>query len=101
VHANWLASEAARLAVPYFMFLGRFYDHLDVQVAPPKLTIKLTECTNSAQAAYAQACIHELHVPDYRDEQGSCISAAELKDVLLVSFALFCLSACCCEVHLV
>ena len=24
------------------------------QVAPPKLTIKLTECTNSAQAAYAQ-----------------------------------------------
>lgn len=31
-----------------------------------------------------QACIHELHVPDYRDEQGSCISAAELKDVLLV-----------------
>lgn len=32
-----------------------------------------------------QACIHELHVPDYRDEQGGCISAAELKDVLLVS----------------
>ena len=32
-----------------------------------------------------QACIHELHVPDYRDEEGRCVSAAELKDVLLVS----------------
>ena len=35
-------------------------------VAPPKLTIKLKELSNAAQAAYAQACIHELHIPDYR-----------------------------------
>ena len=52
-------------------------------VAPPKLTIKLMECTNAAQAAYAQACIHELHVPDYREEDGSPISPAALKDVLM------------------
>ena len=42
-------------------------------VAPPKLTIKLTELSNVAQAAYAQACIHELHVPDYRDEAVRCL----------------------------
>ena len=95
-----------------------------VQVAPPKLIIKLIECTNSAQAAYAQvnqlsyllrasifhlsgqsrtlvqvtdamrlvgplqACIHELHVPDYRDEAGACVSAGELKDVLLRTAAM-------------
>ena len=52
-------------------------------VAPPKLTIKLMECTNAAQAAYAQASIHELHVPDYREEAGSPISPAALKDVLM------------------
>jgi hypothetical protein len=57
-------------------------------VAPPKLTIKLTEVTNSAQAAYAQACIHELHVPDYRDEDNVAISPVQLKDILMRTAAM-------------
>ena len=57
---NLLVSEAARLAVPY-LHVSWSLSYLDVQVAPPKLTIKLTECTNSAQAAYAQVCPSVVH----------------------------------------
>ena len=60
-------------------------------------------CTESrlrSNSVVCQACIHELHVPDYRDEQGSCISAAELKDVLLVSLALLYLSVRCWKISI-
>ena len=52
-------------------------------MAPPKLTIKLTELTNAAQAAYAQACVYELQIPDYRNDDNTPISPEELKDILM------------------
>lgn len=62
------------------------------QVAPPKLTIKLKEVSNSAQAAYAQACIHELHIPDYRDPETSAPVGARHSPA---HFSLPSFSGCC------
>lgn len=50
-HISYCNSEWLQLS---YAGLGRCW--CGGQVAPPKLTIKLTECTNSAQAAYAQVC---------------------------------------------